>query len=60
MSAKGYHRILHFTAGSLGLVLEMVKTANKAGIDMITNLIAQIAVEGVIALEWEFRINVSY
>ena len=34
--------------GSLGLVSEMVKAAGEAGNDMITDLVNQIIVEGVI------------
>ena len=40
-------------AGPSSLVSEMVKAAGEAGVDMITNLVSQIIVEGVIPTEWE-------
>ena len=38
----------------------MVKPAVKAGIDIITDLINQINVEGVTLAEWEFRTTVKF
>ena len=40
-------------AGSSGVVSEMVKAAGKARVDMITDLVNQILVQGVVPAEWE-------
>ena len=40
-------------ARSSGVVSEMVNAAGEAGVDMITTLVNQIIVEGIIPAEWE-------
>ena len=41
------------TAEPSQIVLEIVKSASNAGIDMITDLVTQITVKGVIPRMWE-------
>ena len=41
------------TAEPSQIVLEIVKSASNAGIDMITDLVTQITVKGVIPQMWE-------
>ena len=47
-------------AGSSGVVSEMVNAAGEAGVDMITTLVNQILVEGIIPAEWELGSFVNY
>ena len=43
-----------------GLVSEMVKSADKVGVEMITELRNQITIEGVILEEWELSAILRY
>ena len=42
-------------AGPSGVLSEMVKATGKAGVGMITDLLNQIIIEGVIPAEWKLR-----
>ena len=42
-------------AGPSGVLSEMVKATGKAGVGMITDLLNQIVIEGVIPAEWKLR-----
>ena len=46
-------------AGPSGIVSEMVKAAGEVGIDMITNLVNQIIMEGCIPIDWELSTIVN-
>ena len=42
-----------------GVLSEMTKVARKAGVDMITDLVNQIIVEGITPAEWELSTVVN-
>ena len=47
-------------AGPSGILSEVVKAVEEAGVDMITDLVNQIMVEGVFPAEWELSTIVNF